>query len=64
MHVIYISFGNIFSSNSILFCAAFLLDGSSDLALAAAAEEAAREACRLGAKNIFRDRKTTASDSR
>ena len=36
---------------------AFLLDGSSDLALAAAAEEAAREAVRLTAKNIFKDRK-------
>lgn len=49
---------------AVLLNSAFLLDGSSDLALAAAAEEAAREACRLSAKNIFRDRKTTAADKR
>ena len=36
---------------------AFLLDGSSDISLASAAEEAAREACRWTAKDIFHARR-------
>lgn len=38
--------------------AAFLIGGSSDLSYAAAAEEAARESCRIGARQIFEDRRS------
>jgi hypothetical protein len=38
--------------------AAFLIGGSSDLSYAAAAEEAARESCRIGARKIFEDRRS------
>jgi hypothetical protein len=43
------------------FTTAFLLAGSSDLSLAAAAEEAAREACRHSAKSIFHERRRGAA---
>ena len=38
--------------------AAFLIGGSSDLSYAAAAEEVARESCRIGARQIFEDRRS------
>jgi hypothetical protein len=38
--------------------AAFLIGGSSDLSYAAAAEEAARESCRISARQIFEDRRS------
>ena len=44
--------------------AAFLIGGSSDLSYAAAAEEAARESCRIGARQIFEDRRSVTGSNK
>ena len=44
--------------------AAFLIGGSSDLSYAAAAEEAARESCRISARQIFEDRRSVSGSNK
>ena len=44
--------------------AAFLIGGSSDLSYAAAAEEAARESCRISARQIFEDRRSVSASKK